>query len=218
MKKTKPGKTKKTNFFKMIWDKFCSILNDKYQIHKNRHIANIEYHKRLSGLKISEKINLTEMISDLRYFRPGFFNRLKARVSAGNTCLCLIHYPGTNDIVRYFSMPKPFILDINGVWYMFSPRAFRYINGMAKLEFYANVPFAIVHDVTDKYKPPSLDGDAFKSVMQSKHIQDASKVTEEKNMNFIQVIMAILMLLLFILNIINLAFVIQLGKKVAGLE
>lgn len=208
---------KKKNFIKIIWDKWADLLNSKYMIHKNRHLSNIEYHKRLSNLKISEKINLNEMISDLRHFRPGFFNRLKGRISAGNTCLCLIHYPGTNDIIRYFSMPKPFILDINGVWYMFSPRAFRYINGMAKLEFYANVPFAIVHDVSDKYKPPSLDGDAFKSVMQSKHIQDSTKITEEKPLSFIQAAIVILLILLFILSIINLAFIIQLGKKVAGL-
>lgn len=179
------------------------ISNIQKNIAKSRE-RKIEYNKEMSKLEITTKIKLSEMQSDLRYFKPNFLNRMKNRFFPQIFCLCLIHFPDNIDVIKYFPMPKPFVVDINSKLYLFSPKAFRFINNTAKLEFYANFPFAVLHNVTDKYTPPSVDADAFSSVMNSKHVQDATTVKDDKDIN--GVMMAVL--IFSIINALIVVFVI----------
>lgn len=171
----------------------------------------LEYHKKLSELKYTTKINLKEMISDLRHFKPSFWNRVKQKFHQNDMCMAIIHYPENRDLVRYYPMVKPFVLEIGKEWYLFSPKAFRYINGMAKLEFYANIPFAILHNVTEQHKPVSLDAEAFTSVQQSKFIQDAVSVEDDK-IGLKDIILYIALGLLFIGNVAIIVLLVQMGK------
>lgn len=196
-------KQEKTGFFKR-WK-----LNRELKRQRK-----IDYQKTISQLKVTTKINLNELVSDLRHFKPGFWNNLKGKIFSSSTCLCVIHYPGNVDIIRYYDMPKPFVVDINKKLYLFSPKAFRTINGLAKLEFYANIPFAILHNVSDKYVPPTLDADAFSSVQQSKFIQDACTVEEDKNLTLFQIIILIVCVLAFVIGIINLVYIINIAKHI----
>jgi hypothetical protein len=109
-------------------------------------------------------------------------------------------------------MPKPFVIDINKKLYLFSPKAFRRINGQSVLYFYANIPFAIVHNVTDKYIPPSLDSDAFSSVQKSKFIQDATTVSDENNYNILMIVCIVVGVLALVLGIINFTYVLKIVK------
>lgn len=163
----------------------------------------INYYKNLSALKETTKINLQELISDLRFYKPNFWNRMRAKFFGSKLVMCEIHYPDNVDVIRYFPMIKPFLLDINNKKYLFSPKAFRFINNIPKLEFYANVPFAVVHDVNKNYTPPSLDADAFTSVQDSKFIQDAATVGEDNNLGWINWVLLIVLVVILIMTIIN---------------
>ena len=183
----------------------------KLKLHKNK--MRLNFLQSMTDLKETSKVNLNEVISDLRYFKPKFWNRVKGKMFPVNTCLAVIHYPQGVDVIRHFKMPKPFVLDINGKLNLFSPKAFRYINGKPKLEFYANIPFAIVHNVTDKYIPPSLDTDAFTSVQKSKFIQDASTVNDGAQMGGLMIAVIIVLALCFIIGIITLSNILQIMQK-----
>lgn len=192
----------KLSRFQILLNKIKEKKEKKKQEKQETRNADIKYKTRISELKETTKIHLNELVSDLRLFRPKFWNRVKAKIFGSSICLCVIHYTGNADVIRYYPMPKPFVVDINKTLYLFSPKAFRYINGIPKLEFYANIPFAIVHNIGDTYIPPSLDAEAFTSVQNSKHIQDACKIDKDESPN----IWFIIILVLVIICIMAVAF------------
>jgi hypothetical protein len=179
---------------------------------KRKREANIKYKTSIANLKVTTKVNLNELVSDLRYFKPKFWNRMKAKIFPLELVMCVIHYPQNIDVIRYYPMVKPFVININKNLYLFSPKSFRSINGMQKLEFYANVPFAILHDVAGKYHPPTLDSEAFSSVQQSKFIQDAASISEEPSMSGVMIAVIVVSALSFVIGIINLVYLLQISK------
>lgn len=206
--KDKKGLNFIQKYFKQLEEKKQKRLLEKEE--KKR--KELDYQKRLSELKYTTKINLKEMISDLRYFKPGFWNRMYQKIFPTELCMCIIHYPENRDLIRYFPMVKAFVLDINKTWYLFSPKSFRYINGMAKLEFYANIPYAIIHNVSDFHKPVEMDAEAFTSVQQSKFIQDAVSV-EDENIALKDIILYVGLGLIFLANVGIIIFLVIISKK-----
>ena len=207
-KKLNPKEEKRPHIFKRIYLHFHNrneVIRHKIQKIKELKFLGKQKHKQLhvelSELKEASKVNLNEMLSDLRYFKPSFFNRIWGRLNSVKMCMAVIHFPQSLDIVRYYKMPKPFVLDIKGKKYLFTPKAFRFINGMPKLEFYANIPFAILHNVSDKYIPPSVDAEAFTAVQDSKFIQDAV-TTEEMQVNMVLMIIIIIVSLVLLSNFV----------------
>lgn len=182
------------------------------RIKQNRE-EKLAYHKKLSELKTSEKVNLNSLISDMRLFKTSRWERIKfyfiSLFSGKQFCWVLLYRNGNENLLRPFPMPRPFVVDINNEWYLFSPEAFRYVNKTPILEFYEGVPFAILHKVNKSYTPPSVDAKAFTTVQQSKFVQDAAKTDEEQNINVWLIACIVLTVIAIIIGIFN---AVQIGK------
>jgi hypothetical protein len=161
---------------------------------------NINYLTSLANLKETTKIKSDQFTSEKIDLSK--WNFIRQRFSKRIWCLVLLHYPDSRDVIRYYPIIRPFTVEIKKTPYLFSPKSFRVMGKYQKLEFYVSVPFAILHNVGNNYKPPSLDSEAFASVMASKHIQDATK-TEDQNFNAYFIAMLVISIFALIIGIIN---------------
>lgn len=179
---------------------------------KRKREENIIYHKNISELKETEKINLNELVSDMRLFKESRWAKISHVFSSQNYCWILLYRGGNNNLIRKFPMPRPFVVDISGKWHLFSPKAFRYVNKEAMLEFYEGNPFAILHIVNNKFGVPSLDTDAFDSVQKSKFIQDAVTVDDDKDINWVMIVVIIISVIAVIVGFVNISMIMKIMK------
>lgn len=183
-----------------IKQKLFNFFNKFKEKTAERRRRKIEYLKMLKELRYTTKILNSELISDTSFIKKSFWNKIKGILIRKHKCLVVIHYPDNIDVIREFCFVKPFMLDINGKYYLFSPKSFRYINQKAKLEFYYGIPYAVLHNVTQAkdsiYCPPSIDTDAFTSVQNSKFIQDAVKGDEDKMSGIIMILLILMVLVI----------------------
>lgn len=133
---------------------------------------------KISKLQFTERITTSDLLSDLRFFRPSFFARIKLKFSSKSLIRCIIHMDNCNDVVRFFPIYRNNVVDINNEYYMFSPDSFRYINGVPTLYFYQGVPMSILHKPRERV--PTFDAKAFTSIQKSKFITDALEGEESK--------------------------------------
>lgn len=175
-----------------------------------------KYYKRKSELKkklkeevlnleFCERLKTSELISDLRYFKRGFFGKLSDKLKGKALVQCIVHMDNGNDVVRFFPIYRNNVVDINRTLYMFSPDSFRFINGIPTLYFYQGLPFSILLKVKENI--PTLDAKAFTSIQKSKFISDALEGDTglENKLIIVCLIFSILSVIAVIVSIVMMA-------------
>lgn len=176
-----------------------TLLNNKKIENKSRlKLKKAELLKKVSELEFISKLKTADLLSDLRYFKPGFFGRIKIRMSGKSFVRCIIHMDNSNDVVRFFPIYRNNVVDINNEYYMFSPDSFRFINGIPTLYFYQGVPYSILHKPRELV--PTFDAKAFSSIQRSKFITDALEGETPK----LSGVVVWIVLIISVLNLIGL--------------